>query len=119
MANERRTDDLDALAEDAPSLSEMAIGSACRAIRDHYRRMGCFHWDREKFIRLCVAWDETPREMGARVGMTPRRVKQILDTPKLELSDTEGILLQQHLRFIEYIRTGHERDDQLFPPPKL
>jgi len=93
--------------------------ASCLLIREHYRSMGCFDWNRERFLRLCAAWNETPGEMAERIGMTLSKLKRLMETPGFTFNNTEGILLQQHERFIEFVRTGFDRPGELFPPAKL
>lgn len=83
-------------------------------IRLHYKRMGCLDWDRNKFLRLARALNETPEELAARVGLVPAELRARLAANKFKLS--EGILLTLHWRFIEAVTTGQNPKDELFSP---
>lgn len=93
----------------------MAVSKAnSLLIREHYRNMGCYRWNRERFQRLCGMWQETPEEMGARVGLAPREVTSSMEHNSF--SQPAGILLTFHLRYIETALTGRQQPDELFPP---
>lgn len=86
-------------------------------INDHYERMGCFNWDRTRFLRLCAAAGWTPDELGARVGITKQQVERALERSTFD--KPVGILLAQHERFIRHLLTGHDDGCDLFPPMRL
>lgn len=73
-------------------------------IRLHHKRSGAELWGRERFRRLCVAFNETEAEMGMRIGLPPSLTKRRLLQNSFSL--TEGILLEMHWRFIQEVRTG-------------
>jgi hypothetical protein len=84
-------------------------------IRSHYRTMGAYSWTREDFLRLCAAWEETPREVAERIGMSPSRLKSMLSNINFQFSGSEGILLSMHHRYISNLRTGSRPKGELFP----
>lgn len=83
-------------------------------IREHYKAQGCFDWTRDKFLRLCVSFDETPREIAERIGMGLQRFKQLMASPLFSFTPSEGILLTQHERWMDYVRTGNKPSVGLF-----
>jgi hypothetical protein len=83
-------------------------------IREHYKAQGCFDWTRDKFLRLCISFDETPRELAERVGMSLHRFKQLMASPLFSFLPSEGILLAQHERWMDYVRTGNNPSVGLF-----
>lgn len=85
-------------------------------IHDHYRRMGCFSWDRMRFLRLAAAAGFTEAELGARVGLNPGDVKRCCG--RGEFPRSVGILLTLHERFIRQLKTGYTDGQDLFPPLK-
>lgn len=97
------------VAENEPS------GPSALLIRAHYGEQGCFDWNRDRFIRLCEAWGETPREMGERAGLTTVRLNRCMSGLPFNFSPSEGILLQFHHNFIRYVQTGYQPKTTLFP----
>lgn len=83
-------------------------------IHDHYRRMGCFTWDRMRFMRLAAAGGFTPAELGARVGIDAADVERCCARGKFP--KPVGILLTLHERFIRQLKTGYTDGQDLFPP---
>jgi len=78
--------------------------------------MGCFSWDRMRFMRLAAAAGFTPAELGARVGINAADVKRHCE--RGEFPRPVGILLTFHERFIRQLKTGYHDGQDLFPPLK-
>jgi hypothetical protein len=83
-------------------------------IRETYRAAGCFAWNKPKFIRLCAKYNETPVEMGARIGLTFNRLQQRFTTDSF--TESEGILLTLLDRTIDSIKSGIPPEDDLLTP---
>ena len=100
---------------DALSLPKKPAYSPTYAlIREHHRQSGALSWNREKFNKLCVAFNETHEEMAMRIGLYPYELRQRLKHGRFHL--TEGILLEFHWRFIQHFRTGLSPDGSAFAP---
>lgn len=83
-------------------------------IHDHYRRMGCYIWDRTRFLRLAAAAGFTATELATRVGIESAR-----DLDRCFASGfprAVGILLTLHERYIRVRLTGYDDGQDLFPP---
>lgn len=83
-------------------------------IHDHYRRMGCYSWDRMRFLRLAAAGGFTTHELVARAGIESAR-----DLDRCFASGfprSNGILLSLHERYIRVRLTGYDDGQDLFPP---
>ena len=103
------------IVDDALALPKKAPYSTTYAlIREHHRRSGAVSWNREKFTKLCVAFDETKDEMGMRIGLHPWELRRRLKDGRFTLP--EGILLEFHWRFIQHFRTGLSPDGSAFAP---
>lgn len=84
-------------------------------IHDHYRQMGCYSWDRIRFLRLAAAWPCTIEELGERCGSpSPAETRRYLERSKFPKS--VGILLTQHERYVRHLLTGFDDGKELFPP---
>lgn len=83
-------------------------------INDHYRQMGCFSWDRMRFLRLAAAAGFTAKELAARVGLNSAEMERHLQ--KGVFPNAVGILLTFHDRFIRQLKTGYDDGKDLFPP---
>jgi len=84
-------------------------------IHDHYRAMGCYSWDRMRFLRLAAAAGFTVWELGKRCGLKSHQaVRKCLE--RSEFPDSVGILLTFHERFIRQLKTGYHDGKDLFPP---
>lgn len=89
-------------------------------IRDHYRDIGADVYSSERFMRLCAAWNETPQEMAARIGINDLLLARRLKAGGFGGNGTiaECILLNLHERFIRNLNTGAESTNELFLNPK-
>lgn len=83
-------------------------------IREHYRAMGCHLWSAARFHRLAQALRSTDAELGARIGLDRATLQRRLTANQFTF--TEGILLAFHDRFARAELTGHDDDQELFPP---
>jgi hypothetical protein len=86
-------------------------------IRANYRLMGCDRWGRDRFLRLASALNETPTELGARIGLMPAETRARLENNSFRLS--EGILLALFWRFVEQVTTGLPPKGELFHGTRL
>jgi hypothetical protein len=83
-------------------------------IHDHYRQMGCYSWDRIRFLRLAAAGRWTPEELGKRCGLTPSETRKCLE--RSGFPDASGILLTFHERYVRHLLTGYDDGKELCPP---
>lgn len=82
--------------------------------RDHYRALGCFSWNKPRFIRLCAKFNETPGELAARIGLTPSEMQLRFDAGTF--TRPEGILLTLLDRTIDAMKSGIPPKEDLFTP---
>lgn len=97
------------------------ITPAVRIIRENHKllRATAADWNRDRFMRLCSMWEETPRCMAERIGISMQRLKRLVTQVgnHFPFSEAEARNLTQHERLIRLLKTGHDDGHSLFPHP--
>jgi hypothetical protein len=73
-------------------------------IREHYRRIGAYDWNKPRFIRLCAKLNETEAELAERIGISAPSV--LARRLKAGFTPAEGILLSLLDTGIDTLKRG-------------
>jgi len=79
------------------------VDTARAVIRATYRQHGYYDWNKPKFMRLCAKLNETPEEVGARIGLSAGELAAAL--ARDSFSRPCGILLGMLNETIDMLKT--------------